>query len=308
MKFHAIALAPILCSGYNPPMTLDIDKALQRLIDVIPAWRGRVLRGVRVTGGMTNEIVRVDIDGEAFVVRFAGYGTEQLGIDRDEEARICERAGLAGIAPEVIGYFPEERALIARFVVGSSLQAADLFDYGRLYKIAAILQRCHALEPCRATFRPSEKIKRFLATANANNVTLPPEMPPLGPILERLERRELEAPRRTLCHNDLLPANIIEDLTGRLVLIDWEYAAMGDPLYDLANLAYNCGLDCASEQQLLDAYADGGHGNTLTDLHLLRKAAGLIEATWAFAQCGVSTLGVDFYAYGRSCLARVEHT
>ena len=44
------------------------------------------------------------------------------------------------------------------------------------------------------------------------------------------------------CHNDLLAANFIDD-GERVWIVDWEYAGMGDPFFDLANFAVNNGLD-----------------------------------------------------------------
>ena len=41
---------------------------------------------------------------------------------------------------------------------------------------------------------------------------------------------------RKSCHIDLVPENFIEDETGRVYLIDWEYSAMNDPMWDLAAL------------------------------------------------------------------------
>ena len=42
-------------------------------------------------------------------------------------------------------------------------------------------------------------------------------------------------------HNDLLPANIIDD-GDRLWLVDWEYAGFNSPLFDLGGLASNAGM------------------------------------------------------------------
>ena len=43
-------------------------------------------------------------------------------------------------------------------------------------------------------------------------------------------------------HNDLLPANFIDD-GERLWLIDFDYAGFNSPLFDLGGLASNNGLD-----------------------------------------------------------------
>ena len=47
--------------------------------------------------------------------------------------------------------------------------------------------------------------------------------------VERARRPVLERP----CHNDLLNANFIDD-GARIRIVDWEYAGMGDPFFDLA--------------------------------------------------------------------------
>ena len=56
-----------------------------------------------------------------------------------------------------------------------------------------------------------------------------------------------------LCHNDLLPANLIAG-EDRLWLIDWEYAGMGHPLFDLASLSANAGFTAGEDAGLLAAY------------------------------------------------------
>ena len=50
-----------------------------------------------------------------------------------------------------------------------------------------------------------------------------------------IETRRGDAPLRP-CHNDLLAANFIQD-GDRLWIVDWEYAGMGDPFFDLGNFA-----------------------------------------------------------------------
>ena len=66
--------------------------------------------------------------------------------------------------------------------------------------------------------------------------------------------RELNEVSKTqcLCHNDLNSANIIEG--QGLTLIDWEYAAIGDPLFDLATIAEHHQYDASLTKVLLDAY------------------------------------------------------
>jgi aminoglycoside phosphotransferase (APT) family kinase protein len=60
-----------------------------------------------------------------------------------------------------------------------------------------------------------------------------------------------------ICHNDLLAENILDTGAGKLLLIDWEYVAIGDPWFDLAVIVAHHGLPREAAAHLLAAYLDG---------------------------------------------------
>ena len=51
-----------------------------------------------------------------------------------------------------------------------------------------------------------------------------------------------------------MPENFIEDETGRVYLIDWEYSAMNDPMWDLAALFLESNFRKAEEGEFFKAY------------------------------------------------------
>src|SRR6478736_775822 len=55
------------------------------------------------------------------------------------------------------------------------------------------------------------------------------------------------------CHNDLLNANFIDD-GARIRIVDWEYAGMGDPFFDLGNFSINHELTADQDEVLLLAH------------------------------------------------------
>jgi thiamine kinase-like enzyme len=55
-----------------------------------------------------------------------------------------------------------------------------------------------------------------------------------------------------LCHSDLHHRNVIE--SERVRLLDWEYAGVTEPAYDLASFAQSNDLTSANKRLLLDAY------------------------------------------------------
>ena len=94
------------------------------------------------------------------------------------------------------------------------------------------------------------------------------------------------------CHNDLLAANFIHD-GARLWIVDWEYAGMGDPFFDLANFAVNNELDEDGERALLAAYGT----DDVRALTLMRFMSDFREAMWGVVQQGISELDFDFVGY-----------
>jgi thiamine kinase len=57
-----------------------------------------------------------------------------------------------------------------------------------------------------------------------------------------------------LCHGDVVCGNVL-DSGGSLRLVDWEYARITDPYFDLAAVLRHHQLDADASAELLDAYA-----------------------------------------------------
>ncbi len=106
------------------------------------------------------------------------------------------------------------------------------------------------------------------------------------------------------CHNDLLNANFIDDGT-RIRIIDWEYAGMGDPFFDLGNFSINHELTPTEDEILLTAYDGGVRPDRLARLTLMRIVSDFREAMWGVLQQGVSSLDVDFVAYATAGFDRL---
>ena len=95
---------------------------------------------------------------------------------------------------------------------------------------------------------------------------------------------------------DLLNANFIDD-GNRIRIVDWEYAGMGDPFFDLGNFSINHELTPEQDAILLTAYDGSLRPERLARLTLMRVVSDMREAMWGVLQQGVSTLDVDFVGY-----------
>jgi thiamine kinase-like enzyme len=258
-------------------------------------WPGRGARVEPLGGGITNHNFKVSLGGEAFVLRIGGKDTELLGIDRAAEHAASRVAAELGLAPEVVAFVEPEGYLVTRYVEG---------EVGRVdvEQVGAALRRLHDGPALPSRFDSFRVVEIYRATALERGGSVPPAYERAKELAGRIERRRAGVAPRP-CHNDLLNANFIAG-GARLWIVDWEYAGMGDPLFDLANFAVNHELDEDGERALLAAYGSDDHDA----LVLMRFMSDFREAMWGVVQQVVSELDFDFAEYAERHFERVERT
>jgi amino acid transporter/thiamine kinase-like enzyme len=273
----------------------------------VPALGGQGMTVTLLGGGMTNRNYKVEAGGEAYVLRVAGAGTEQLGIDREREIACARAAAAAGVGPEVVCHLPEHGVTVTCFVHGKQLQAHDAREPKTLRRLAQALRSVHDHPPPEgvAPFNPFAIIRDYHARAGARSVPLPPELDRALELLAAIEKELDTGEPPCLCHNDLLPANFL-DAGGMICIIDWEYGGRGDRFFDLGNFAVNHQLSPAEEVALLEAYFGAAQEEHVRRLLLMRLVSDLREATWGYLQAAVATVESPAYytAYGRKHLDR----
>ena len=280
----------------------DLVRALRRL----PELGTGELSFTALSGGITNRnfLVGGAPAGARFVVRLAGNDTHLLGISREVEHAATVTAAGVGVGPEVIAFLRPEGYLVTRFIEGRPIPEADMREPERLRAVGATLRRIHDGPAIPGLFVPFRIVEAYRALALSRGVTIPPEYELAQAIARRIELACLTAPLELRpCHNDLLNANFIDD-GARIRIVDWEYAGMGDPYFDLGNFSINHGLDPEQDAILLAAYLGEGvreaaaeHPALAARLTLMRVLSDFREAMWGVLQQGISTLDVDFREY-----------
>ena len=281
----------------------ELVRALHRL----PELAGRDLTLTALSGGITNRNFRVDASGtdERWVIRLAGNDTHLLGISREVEHAATVAAAGVGVGPEVTAFIRPEGYLVTRFIVGEPVSAEAVHRPETLRRVADSLRRIHDGPAIPGLFVPLRIVEAYRALAIARGVPIPPEYDRATDAARRIERALLADPLEPRpCHNDLLNANFIDD-GHRIRIIDWEYAGMGDPFFDLGNFSINHELGPEEDELLLDAYDGSVEPRRLARLTLMRVVSDFREAMWGVLQQGVSTLDVDFVAYAGGSFDRL---
>ena len=277
----------------------DLREQLVGSMQRVPELAGADLSLTALSGGITNRNFLVAIAGrpDRYVIRLAGNDTHLLGISREVEHAATVAAAGVGVGPEVTAFIRPEGYLVTRFIEGSPVSDEAVHQVATQRRVGESLRRIHDGPPIPGLFIPFRIVEAYRLLAAARGVPVPAEYEVAQSFARRIELACLSNPLEMRpCHNDLLNANFIDDGT-RIRIVDWEYAGMGDPFFDLGNFSVNHGLSPDEDAEVLRAYEGDIRPDRLGRLTLMRIMSDFREAMWGVLQQGISTLEVDFVAY-----------
>jgi thiamine kinase-like enzyme len=274
------------------------------IVDRLEQHLGRIAGSPQpLDGGITNRNYRVHFGERDYVVRLPGRDTGLLGISRTAERMANETAAELGFAPAVAA--GDDDCLVTEFLVcepvdPDALRAAP----------GAVARALHAFHDSGvelpARFWVPELLDQYAAIVKERGGSLPDAYAPTQGLAHRIGQA-MPLRRPAPCHDDLLPANLLALVPGgAIVLVDWEYAGMGHPLFDLGNLAVNNEFDAPAEDRVLAAYYDEApNDERRAALALMRIMSDAREAAWGVIQSVISELDFDFDAYASKHFERL---
>jgi thiamine kinase-like enzyme len=267
-------------------------------------WQGAV-DPQPLSGGITNVNFLVEDAGRKYVVR-VGDDIPVHQVMRFNELAASRAAALAGISPAVV--HSEPGMLVLDYVEGKTLAAEDIRRPEILRQALPLVARCHRelprfLRGPALAFWVFHVIRDYGWTLKEGNSAHAVLLPALLTLAGKLEAA-VGPVEMVFGHNDLLPANFIDDGT-RLWLIDWDYAGFNSPLFDLGGLASNNGLSPVQEDWMLETYFERPVDDGLRRRYQAMKCASLLRETlWSMVSEIHSDIDFDFAAYTAENLAR----
>jgi thiamine kinase len=203
--------------------------------------------------GLISETYRVARDGLAYALKVAAEHRPDLRLDLAWEVRVLELAGGVGLAPRLVYFDPDSAVLLTRWAEGRSWVSHEAA--ANLEKIAALLRRVHALAvpiPARRV-TPLQWIEIYdEALSRRTSASSDPVL--RSAALARTESLgELPRAIGAVCHSDLHAMNLIQQ-DDSVILLDWEYAHVTDPFWDLAGWCANNDFEAEVQWSLLTHY------------------------------------------------------
>ncbi len=234
-------------------MPADIRLKLDQTLAQWPQWNcsPAVSRAPTIitvlTPGISNFSILVESE-QRFVVRIDGINPTTHGLCRQTEWRTLDAAYNLGLAPRPCYFNPELGSLVCDYLAPANEQSIQVAD------IAHLLHGIHRLPARHYRLNLGNRVLRYEKTLEQQGRAIDNSALAHSEAVSGLLPQVGEEPQEpVLCHNDLLHANRLYS-GGKLWAIDWEYCAMGSPLYDLAVIINGDELPAHLSETLLQAY------------------------------------------------------
>ncbi len=281
---------------------MEIEKLIENKLRLVFNDESLVFDKSRFAGGLTNYNYIMEIKGTDYVVRQPGGMTDQM-IDRKIEKVNNSIASELGLNSECI-YFDEVSGIkISVYIQNShNIALADPCDPSNLRIVSALMKKTHsAPTPFPNVFDWKAELVKYERIVEKLNGDFFFDYVALKQQLLDFMDKHMEDTISVPCHNDTVPENFVLTDEGKGYLIDWEYAGMNDPGWDVAAYILESRLSGEAIQHfLMEYYGKLPAASELLKIKCYMMAQDLLWTVWALVR---HYSGEDFLDY---CCIRYE--
>ncbi|MBQ4050129.1 MAG: phosphotransferase [Oscillospiraceae bacterium] len=263
---------------------------------------------ISFAGGLTNLNYYVEAAGERYILRLPGRMTESM-ISRENEKHNAELASSAGFNSELVFCNAETGVKLSRYIDGAeTLGPLTVRLDGNMKKTADILSRLHrSALPQQNRFDPFREAEKYESLLDDPSGRMYKGYDAMRLKVNTLLRARLDelGYEQCPCHNDLVAANLVLSRAGRLYLIDWEYAGLNDPMFDVAALFLENDFTPEDEELFFHYYFGGEKepAHCREKILIFKIVQDFLWSIWTVLK---ESKGDDFGSYGPDRFARAK--
>ncbi len=188
--------------------------------------------------------------------------------DRRCELKVHQLASDAGFTPQVLAY--NDHYQLQEYFPGEVLSNSPLTSE-TVNLLALQLTKIHHLPAVYAQKQSlSSNLKQLKKNRNKHI-----DQQRFSRILQLALVLDKHSPKNLLCHGDLSLNNLVINSREEVKILDWEYAALACPAYDLASCICINQLNSQQQEVLLREYYVLNKGNLRCSLPVLQKECSL---------------------------------
>lgn len=250
---------------------LDPSKLVRKLAEHLPALADACVERKLSSGPLSDKWLLASEAGQWVLRKDKPLGA-QLDLDRQCERVVLTELAASGWCSDALWGDVQQSILVVPFVPGRAWADEDMQQSDQLGRLAILLCRLHNCSAQVPLFRLDDRVKnyaRYLGT---------PAAAQCAENIHHLLAETAASGCNTVCHNDPVAGNVIDD--GELHLIDFEFAAAGDPLFDLAAVIEHHHLPTAMVEVFTEAYRQAGGSCDMRLLEQWRMIYGQTVGLW----------------------------
>ena len=249
--------------------------------------------------GLTNINYLVTAGDDRYVLRIPGEGTAEY-IDRSTESVAAHSAAAAGVNAPVEFFDATDGLMVTRYIDGAATMNANRFrDLGAAARAGKAFHRLHSTaKPFSTDFTLFAMIDEYKGLLAAKGATLPDGY--------EETQRHADAVREALAahpvaavpsHCDPLCENFL-DTGEQMYIIDYEYSANNDPMWDLGDLSVEGLFTAAQDTAMLRAYFGGEPpAADVARMTMYKALCDLLWTLWGVIQHVNDNPADDFWGY-----------
>lgn len=262
------------------------------------------LKALNITkiGGMTNINYLIYCTNKSYVFRIPSQSSQSI-INRTKEEHIEKcLADIENIGAKCL-YFDNKTGIkITEFIKGDTLEKTNIKEH--FISLASKLKDLHTSKlDFKYNFNPIDEMKVYLEFARNSGFwfdELDVGLELFYRSFEEIKKINQKHFNTELVfaptHGDLVPQNIL--VSGeKITLIDWEYAGLNDPCWDLASFVLECELNKKDENDFLLAYQINDAQN-----QKIKHYKALVDILWAVWGVAKTDTETNYISYAKARL------
>ena len=229
------------------------DAIIKKISEVFDVKQEKITNIVSQKLGMTNDSFRFDIDNVSYIYRVSGEMSHKI-IDRYTEALVYKKIRNLHISDEVIYIDPKTGHKISKFFYNA--RVINPASKEEVFRAIQMIKKLHNQNiKIDKYFDIKENLLYYERLAKEKGVQFFEDYEQVKEKIFKILGFIKKLPMNVcLCHIDAIRDNILITEDNSLKLIDFEYAAMQDPMIDIAMYAIYSDYNFEQIRELVNIY------------------------------------------------------
>jgi len=279
-------------------MKLTID----RLIKLIPEWKGKLIKVNLINSGITNINFKINVDKRVFFLSMPDSNSELLNIDYRNKYYNNKICGDIKISPRVVHFIESDNLLVTEFIKSKTTSLTKFQSSKEIKQLVKKIKLLHNAKPFLRNFNMLSQISYYKNILKEEY--LPKELFKYVNNIETLKQKlYLTKDNLVPCHNDLVAENIIKK-DNQIYIVDFDYSGNNDPCFELGNLSVEMEYDDEQINKLVRFYYGEINENIISKVYLQGVVSDIGWSLWSYVQAKISNNNFDYSMHGLNRLER----